>query len=215
MDEIKEYIIWGAKGHGKVVRNILDLQNYNLLALFDNNLSVSAPFSNIPLYYSTNGFESWFETLNFGEKVGFVPAIGGAHGKDRIAISNYLTSYNLVPLSVIHPHTCISPDVHFGAGVQIFAGACISIDVKIGDQTIINHMANVDHECVIGNGVHIAPSATLTGCIYVEDHCFIGAGATILPNLTIGEGSIVGAGAVVTKDVAPYSTVIGIPAKKN
>jgi acetyltransferase-like isoleucine patch superfamily enzyme len=47
----------------------------------------------------------------------------------------------------------------------------------------------------------------------IEKNCFIGAGSMILPGITIGEGSIVGAGAIVTKDVPPRSVVAGNPAK--
>jgi len=49
--------------------------------------------------------------------------------------------------------------------------------------------------------------------IRVEDDCWIGAGAQVLPGVTIGRGSVVGAGAVITRDVAPYSIVAGIPAR--
>lgn len=50
--------------------------------------------------------------------------------------------------------------------------------------------------------------------IRIEDDCWIGAGAIILNGVTVGKGSIVGAGSVVTKNVDPYSVVVGNPAKK-
>lgn len=49
--------------------------------------------------------------------------------------------------------------------------------------------------------------------VVIEDGCDIGIGSIILPGVKIGEGSIVGAGAVVTKDVPPYSVVVGNPAR--
>jgi acetyltransferase-like isoleucine patch superfamily enzyme len=57
------------------------------------------------------------------------------------------------------------------------------------------------------------PSANLSGNVTVEDGAFIGSGATILQGLTIGKGATVGAGAVVTRDVAPGLTVVGVPAR--
>jgi acetyltransferase-like isoleucine patch superfamily enzyme len=47
----------------------------------------------------------------------------------------------------------------------------------------------------------------------IGDHAAIGAGAVLLPGVRIGEGAIVGAGTVVTKDVVPWTTVVGIPAR--
>jgi maltose O-acetyltransferase len=49
--------------------------------------------------------------------------------------------------------------------------------------------------------------------IVIEDDVWIGAGAVILPGITLGHGAVVGAGAVVTKDVPPYSIVVGNPAR--
>ena len=85
----------------------------------------------------------------------------------------------------------------------------------------------------IGNNVMMGPRVTLLAethnyadpgrpmksqgvsrsTIRVEDDCWIGAGAQVLPGVTLGRGSVVGAGAVITRDVAPYSVVAGIPAR--
>ena len=78
---------------------------------------------------------------------------------------------------------------------------------------LVNHGAVVDHECVIGDGVHIAPGATLCGCITVERNVMIGAGSVVLPRVVIGASSVIGAGAVVTKDVPAGTTVVGNPAR--
>jgi len=208
------YIIWGAKGHGRVVRDVLDKYGCHLLAVFDNNTDLNPPYSDVPLIYLRKGFEAWLLSQEKSSPLGFVVAMGGARGKDRLFTAEYLTSFDLQPVSFIHPWTSVCSDVVIGEGVQIMAGACVSTRVHIGDQTIINHMANVDHECVIGKGVHIAPGATLAGCITIQDHVLIGAGATILPNLIIEEGAIIGAGAVVTKDIDAGSVVFGVPARR-
>ena len=52
------------------------------------------------------------------------------------------------------------------------------------------------------------------GEIIIEDNVWISSNCVILPNCTIGEGSIIAAGAVVTKDIEPFSIVGGIPAKR-
>ncbi len=101
-----------------------------------------------------------------------------------------------------------------------------------GDLTITQNFTENRGTLTIGNRVSIAPCVILTlishanasairkyipvrrGGVRIEDDCWIGAGAIILNGVTIGKGSVVGAGAVVTKDVAPYTIVAGNPARK-
>mgnify|MGYP003438996805 CR=1 FL=1 len=103
------------------------------------------------------------------------------------------------------------------AGTQLSShrpGEAGAADARVGQACIVNHRASIDHECIVGDGVHLAPGATLCGCVTLHDNVMIGAGAVILPRLSIGENSIIGAGAVVTRDVPPNVVVVGNPARK-
>ena len=84
---------------------------------------------------------------------------------------------------------------------------------SIGKHTIINTNATVDHDCHLGDFVHIAPGATLCGGVKVGNGTLIGANATVLPNCKIGKNVSVGAGAVVTTDLPDNVVVAGVPAK--
>lgn len=103
--------------------------------------------------------------------------------------------------------------------------------ISIGSYTHINRGCLLDGRgfCFIGNNVSISYNVSLiTGShninsrtfpgkylpITIEDYVWIGANATVLQNIRIGKGAIVAAGSVVTKDVAPYTIVAGLPAKK-
>ncbi len=107
-------------------------------------------------------------------------------------------------------------------------------NLSIGDETFINRNCTIDTEdcevaigryCLIGFNVsfiNITHDLRLnakgrrpqisSNPIILEDYCWVGANATILPGVNIGTGAIVGAGAVVTKNVEPYTVVGGIPA---
>lgn len=105
-------------------------------------------------------------------------------------------------------------------------------EVYIGERIIIVDKLSDKNNLVIGDRVSIAPGVILVtssdpnfskirpyvkieyGNIVIENDAWIGAGSIILPNVTIGKCSVVGAGAVVTKDVEPYTKVAGVPAKK-
>src|SRR5262249_45675171 len=104
----------------------------------------------------------------------------------------------------------------------------LNYNSKVGDNTKIMDQTHITGNCIIGNNVFIS---TMVGTAndnhggkkgykeeiikgpIIEDGAFVGVGASLLPGIRIGKNSIVGAGAVVTKNVEPNNTVLGIPAK--
>ena len=109
--------------------------------------------------------------------------------------------------------------IKFGNHVTVNRGCCFFASMHTEDKINIeikNHVAIGPNVCFFSAGhdpIDINLKDTYAK-ITVEDHCWIGGNATILQGVTIGEGGIVGGGAVVTKDVAPYTIVAGSPAKK-
>ena len=96
--------------------------------------------------------------------------------------------------------------------------------VTIGDYCRFHSNVHISQKTVIKNYVFIFPNAVLTNdphppsdtCIKgptLEDYCIISAGAVLMPGITVGKNSIVGANSLVTKDVAPESVVLGVPAR--
>lgn len=123
---------------------------------------------------------------------------------------------------------------HCGENVNIEKGALFGNHVSLGDNSGIGIRAQIEEHVVIGNNVMMGPDCM----IFTQNHEFqdkekpmceqgfsqvrpvligndvwIGARVIILPGVHVGEGSIIGAGAVVTKNVEPYSVVGGNPAK--
>lgn len=209
---MKQAIIWGASGHAKVVYPILKKNGYQVIGMIDRNKTVNE-FLLLAVHHSIEDFLNSRDMSAEPQNVGFVVAIGGANGRDRMELHNLLEAKQFEPVTIVHQNCWVAETAKIGAGSQILAMAAICEDVKIGMQSIINTNATVDHETVIGNGVHIMPGATIAGCVEINDFVTIGANATILPRLKIGKHAIIGAGAVVTKDVSDGVTVVGIPAK--
>ena len=195
----KNFIIWGSGGHAKVLADIIGLSGDHILALFDNR-DVQSAVAGVPIYIGESGFRRWAEEHNsLVHSISGAVAIGGDRGQDRISIQKLFLEYSLNIPVLFHPSAVISPSAYIAMGSQILANANVAADAHLGEGCIVNHHASVDHECRVGKGVHIAPAATLCGCVVIGDNAFIGAGSTILPRLEIGKNSTIGAGAVVTK----------------
>jgi sugar O-acyltransferase (sialic acid O-acetyltransferase NeuD family) len=120
--------------------------------------------------------------------------------------------------SISAPTTIVGTNVQIGAGSILSHNSMVTCDTKIGTGFHCNMFAYVAHDCIIGDFVTLAPRASINGRVTIGDNVFVGSGATVLPGkldrpLRIGSNAIIGAGAVVTKDVAPGTTVLGCPAR--
>lgn len=124
----------------------------------------------------------------------------------------------------------IGDESKIGAFVEIQAGVRIGRRVKIGSHTFICEGVTIEDQVFVGHGVMFTndryPRATNAAgelqtpadwnCVptLVQRGASIGSNATILCGVTIGEGAIVGAGSVVTRDVLPWTIVAGNPARR-
>ncbi len=209
---LQPVIVWGARGHAKVLNEFLPQLGYQVIAVFDNDAHATAPLAGVPLFHGLSGFDRWSKTCRV-ESVQALVAIGGQRGRTRLEIHEQLAAHGIEPLSVIHPSAFVADDAEIGAGSQILARSAVCTEVALGRACIINTNASVDHESVLGNGVHVAPGATITGCVEVGDYSMIGAGSVVLPRIKIGRNVIVGAGAVVTRDIPDGKVAYGNPAR--
>jgi len=135
----------------------------------------------------------------------------------RDCLTRYETTKDLVKngaklVNLIHPSVNLEM-VKMGIGNYIQENVILQAEVSIGNNSSIHMGSLIGHETKIGNSVFIAHGCNLSGKIIVEDGVFVGTGASVLPRITIGKWSIIGAGAAVVKDIPPYSTVVGVPAK--
>lgn len=123
----------------------------------------------------------------------------------------------------------VGEDTRIGTFVEIQKGVTIGARCKISSHTFICEGVIIEDEVFVGHGVTFVndryPRAVTDEGVpkgkgdwecqrtLVESGASIGSGSTLLGGLTIGKGATVGAGSVVTRDVAPYSTVAGNPAR--
>jgi sugar O-acyltransferase (sialic acid O-acetyltransferase NeuD family) len=208
----KRYVIWGSGGHAKVLASVIDRLSGEVAALFDNDPAASPCIGGVALHIGVTGFERWSRSIAPKDFFGLV-AIGGCRGRDRLRIAELFVAAGVAVEPLIHPEASVCRSARIGPGSQVFPRALVAAEAEVGRVCILNHNANVDHECRLGDGVHIAPGGTLCGCVNLGNNVMIGAGAIVLPHIKIGEDTIVGAGAVVTRNLPNGVVAVGNPAR--
>lgn len=198
---MRKLAIIGASGHGRVVADIAVKNGYRDIVFLDDDENIHECGG-----YPIVGKSSAAQIIDADVIVG----IGVASVRKRIQES--ISEAKLITL--IHPDAVVARDVVIGAGTVVMAGAVINPGARIGKGCIINTCSSVDHDCEIGDYVHIAVGSHLCGTVTVGEGTWIGAGATVSNNVFICANCMIGAGAVVIKDIKEEGTYVGIPVEK-
>jgi len=201
---MKDLIIIGAGGHGRVIADIAQkLGVYETISFLDDGDAKET--MGLPIVGKTFDVEKY---VNAGD---IFVAIGNSKVR-RDFIERLLAMGAKVP-TLIHPSAIIGACVEIGVGTAIMAGAVINPCSKIGKGVIINTCSSIDHDCIIGDYCHIAVGVHVAGTVSLGKNVWLGAGATIKNNVNVCEDCMIGAGAVVVKDITESGTYIGVPAK--
>jgi len=204
-------IVVGAKGHASEVLEILVSQNVQNIAFFDD---VNDPSDlNKTLEYDI--LRSLEEVRNFFVEVDnfdFVLGLGVPIHRELMAKKFIAIGGNL--MTVISNSSVIGKNlVIIGKGTQIMNQAVLTTKINIGSGVLINAHSSIMHDSIIEDYVEIAPGVRLLGRCKISKRVQLGANSVVLPDIVIGENTIVGAGAVVTKNLPANVVAVGIPAK--
>jgi sugar O-acyltransferase (sialic acid O-acetyltransferase NeuD family) len=204
-------VIIGAKGFAKEVLEVLTQNEFplNNIFFFDNisNDNTDLLFNKFKIIRTEKDLKEVFLFDNT-----FCLGIGNPNIRYRM--SNLIVSYGGALCSTISPKSSIGHyNVNLSTGLNIMTGSILTNDIVVGEGALINLNCTIGHDCIIGQYVEMSPGVHVSGNCKIGDFCSLGTNCTILPGITLGDNVIVGAGAVVTKDVESNRTVKGIPAK--
>jgi sugar O-acyltransferase (sialic acid O-acetyltransferase NeuD family) len=141
----------------------------------------------------------------------YIIAVGFSHPRQEVFAR--VSQFGRTPATIVHPKADIPKGVPIGEGTVILSGARVSPMTRIGKHVYLSHGCLVGHDCEILDFATVLPGAAVSGNTILGEASLIGTNAAIIQGLRIGTRAIVGAGAVVLRDVASNTTVVGNPAK--
>lgn len=195
-----DVIVLGAGGHARVVIDALRSAGHSVAGVCAPEL---AQGQSGPLGVPAIGDEAALAKLGPAKHL-LANGVGSVGKADlRKALFERWTAQGWRFITVTHPSAVVGSECVLAEGAQVMAGAVLQPGVHVGKNSIVNTSASIDHDCRIGDHVHIAPGVVLSGNVAIGAGSHLGTGAVVIHGINIGAGCLIGAGAVVTQAVAP------------
>lgn len=208
---MKKILIFGAGGFGREVQWLIECINqktptWQIEGYLDDGVEPGTEINGYPVL---GGIDKLKE---FDEETAVVCAVGSARVREQI-INRIKEMGNYQFPNLIHPDVQMSESVNFGEGNIICAGNILTVNIEVKDFVIINLSCTVGHDAVLNSFVTVYPGVNISGCTVMEKGVELGTGCKIIQGIEIAENTIVGAGAVVVRNLPSDCTAMGVPAK--
>lgn len=210
---MKDLILIGASGYGREIYDMLERINekekkYNVIGFIDDNKEIWG--TKINTVEVLGGID--YVKENFYDKDIYAAiAIASAGVKKRIV--NELDKY-VEWETLIDPTAIVSNYCNIGKGTLIGAFNQIGPNAKVGEFCSILYACSIGHDAVLKDYVSVMDYCDITGYDYLEEGVYLGSSVSIIPSIRVCKDSVLGAGAVVCKDIIETGTYVGVPAYK-
>lgn len=209
---MKSLIIFGASGFGREVAWLVERINkvrptWDLLGFIDDNSEIQQmEINGYKVLGTTNDVRKYPEA-------DFVCAIGVSKVRKRIIEKLKSENPDIKFATLIDPSVEMSNHVTIGEGSIICAHTILTTNISVGNHVIINLDCTIGHDARLEDYATLYPSVNVSGMTRIGRAVELGTGMQIIQGKSVGEHSIVGAGAVVVKDIPANCTAVGSPAK--
>lgn len=208
---MKDIVIVGSGGLAKELAFLIDEINkvnkiWNLLGFIDANIG---RFNG---KYSVYNTDEWLLSVDTETNVAF--GLGNPLLLKKVQ-GKFKVNKNLQYPNLIHPNVIGDwSNINIGIGNLIFASSTFTTNIQLGNFNVVNIDCTIGHDTVIGDFNIINPSVNLSGGVKIENEILLGTSSTVLQYKQICSKIVVGAGALVTKNITVPGVYIGSPAKK-
>lgn len=208
---MKDLVIFGTGGFAREVLQIVDDINqnapaWNLVGFLDEDRSKwGSQLCGLTVLSDWTWLEQHPRTV-------VSVAIGSPADRRKIVRTLERMEHTSFAL-LVHPLAWVSKRVKLGPGTVLGAGALVSPDARLGRHVILNKNCTVGHDTRLEDYVTVAPGATIAGEVHIGEGCDMGINCSVVQGRDIDRWSIVGAGAVVVRNLPSNVTAVGVPAR--
>ena len=208
---MKKMVLVGGGGHCKSVLDAaLSMDEFDEIVITDASIAVGTKIMGCKVVGSDDVLP---QLRNQGFEYAFVSVGSIKTTQVRHLIVQRLLGMGFLFPVILDPSAIVSRYANIDEGTFIGKRAVINAGVSVGKHCIVNTGAILEHDCFVGDYSHVSVGAILCGGCLVEHDCFIGAGSTVIQEVNIGANVVVGAGAMVNRDLSNMSLAVGVPAK--
>ena len=208
---MEKIVFLGGGGHFGSVYDSLDRRQYSDVVLLDQPHRLGEIIYGVPVVGSDEDLDKLYIQ---GFRCAFISvgSVGGSSIRKSLYERAQRVGYSF-PCIVDSTAIVSRQGTNISGGVFIGKGTIVNIGASIGACSIINSGAIIEHDCKIGEFVHIAPGVHLSGNVTVGNHTHIGTGSSVIQSVAIGNDTIIGAGSVVVDDIESGVTAVGSPCR--
>lgn len=210
MTECSSLVVVGAGGFGREVAALIESRSdqdatWDLRGFVDDEDSL---LDTEVMGYPVLGDVNWLAQQT---DLSFVIAIGD--GQTRQHIDKQLVHAPPQAMVLSAPSVSFHHTTTVGAGSILCNGAAPTVNVQIGRHVVLDQHCTVGHDSILDDFVTLHPGTNVSGSVRLEMGVTMGSGSVVLPGTCIGARATIGAGAVVTQDIPPDCTAVGVPAR--
>lgn len=204
----RQLVIFGAGGHGRVVAETAAAMGLTVAGFCDEGKAIGLKINGLPVL--AQGLEALAASH---PSSAFAVHVALGDNARRLEVAEAARGLGYALPVIRHPAALVSPTASVGEGSVLMAGVIVQANAGIGRCCIVNTAASLDHDNILADGVQVCPGVRSAGDVHYGEGAFVGTGATLIPGIRVGAWAVVGAGAVVARDVPDRARVAGVPAR--
>ncbi|WP_117168492.1 acetyltransferase [Paraliobacillus sediminis] len=208
----RKLLLIGGGGHCKsVLDSLYRLKKYDSIGIIDIKEHIGRTILETPVIGSDEDLPSLYEK---GFKEAFITVGSVGDPTLRIKIANSLKKQGFTLPNIVDPTATVSPYSDLADGIFIGKQTIINAGTKIKTGVIINSAVTIEHDCNIGEFVHVAPGSVLAGEVLVGNYTHLGANSVFKQQVCVGSNTIIGMGSIVLKDISSNVIAYGNPCRE-